>query len=290
MAVKIIERQYTDLYKPNDITDWLLANVGDWQTLKLKCEVGADFIATNSKTISINTDINRITFNDGSNWGALGFDLGDTPTLRYTLTVIDENDQEVITVEEVEFTIELMLGDTIEYSGGVGLGALDYALIPTDRGTEKVTNVRVFVEKEFEGATIVYGHITNANSESNNLNSFIDGTTAKLGYVGLNNLAVDTWALMDFVGLQSGMSIRQARIKRLDANSNILAAFLIAGGTNFDIGTFRVGSFLGNDYLQQNGLAFRITPNNAIPNHFQIKQRHVSTYQPEFKRRRLYKW
>jgi len=222
MAVKIIDREYRDLYRPDENFNFLLGNVGDWQRLKLRCEVASEILGSNSETFTIDTEQRTITLNSGGQWGNFGFDIGTQATLFYRL-IEDDGNTITETNNQINFTIDLILGDTIEYSGGQGFEDIDYEIIPTDRGTERITNVIIFSETEFEGARIVYGHIANQNVNSDNLNSFIDGTRSEVGYVGLNISPFNEWRMMDLFGLQSGMSIRSGRIRRIP-NPNPLGA------------------------------------------------------------------
>ena len=189
--------------------------------------------------------------NSGSQWSQFGFDIGDQCSLKYRLTTI-EDDLETITEIIVDFTILLDFGDTIEYSGGQGFVDVEYALIPTDRGNERISNVRIYTVKEFEGARITFGHILNETVQNDNLNSFIDGTTAELKKVGLNNLSLETWSNMDDIGMQSGMSIRKGRIRRIsnpNTSSPIVATFS-AEQQSFQIETvYEEFNIIGNTFF-----------------------------------------
>lgn len=269
MAVKVIKRTYTDLYRPNEETDWLLGNVGDWQNLKLQLEVGAEIIGSNSETVSINTEEKTITLNSGANWSQFGFDINDQCTLKYRRTVI-ENDQETTTEVLVDFTIVLDFGDTIEYSGGDGFIDVEFALIPTDRGNERISNVRIYTVKEFQGARITYGHITNETVQNDNLASFIDGTTAELAKVGLENLALNIWSNMEQLGLQSGMSIRRAQIRKIanpQSSSPIVATYTIPQ-QNFTISTTWTTTVF-NFFVKalQVGVPILMTKDNVFDDH-----------------------
>lgn len=257
MAVQVFGRNYTGIYKPESVTDWLIGNTGDKQTLNLKIEVSAEFIANFSSTITINTDLQTITINSGGEWGLNGFDLNDNCILRYTHTTTVE-DVETIEVVEIPFTIILDLGDTIKYTGGEGFGALDFALIPTDRGDEKITNVRVYSEKDFEGVKIQYGHIENETNESDNLTSIIDGSISEFGFVGLHTAPVNVFQLMDMYGEQSGMSIIRSRVRKLDSNTNLLATYTASNNNNLELATVKYSDGLGANGIQTSAIAFNI--------------------------------
>ena len=270
MAVKVIKRTYTDLFRPNESTDWLLGNVGDWQKLTLQLEVGAEIIGSNSETVSINTEEKTITLNSGSLWSQFGFDIGDQCSLKYRLTTVEDG-LESISEIIVDFTILLDLGDTIEYDGGNGFIDIEYALIPTDRGNERVSNVRIYTVKEFEGSRITFGHLLNDTVENDNLNSFIDGTTAELKKVGLNNLTENIWSNMEDIGLQSGMSIRKSRIRKIpnpNSSSPIVATFT-ADQQSFNIETIFEEFFGGNLFInaQRSARPIVMALDNAFDDH-----------------------
>lgn len=282
MAVKVINRKYSGLYRPNEETDWLLGNVGDWQKLKLQVEVSAEIIGSTSETISINTEEKTITLNSGKDWSAFGFDIGDNCVLRYRKTVTDTNQVETITEETIEFSIELLVADSIQYSGGADFSDLDYTLIPTDRGTERISNVRVYSEKEFEGVKMKYGHITNENFDTNNLRSFIDGTESEIAYVGFDSIVNDQWVNMELIGLQSGMSIRNARVKKIENpnNSSALKSNFTANSFGFNLETYNQTIFSTiRRFRERTARTFPLSLDTALQNHQSVNSTAVIPFQ-----------
>lgn len=230
MAVKILSRKYTDLFRPTESTDWLLGNTGDLQKLTLTCEVAAEFKASFAETLQIDSFENTITLNNGKSWSGFGFDIGDSATLDFVFMADPENDGSFVQIPQtITFNITGLFDDVMETDADFGFP--EYELFPVDRGNVKIVNVVVYSEKEFQGARCTYGHISNEDFETENLNSFIDGTQSEMGFAELNTIPVNTWSNMELYGLQSGMSIRQSRIRQIDNpgnSSNINGLFTVS--------------------------------------------------------------
>lgn len=226
MSVKITNRQYKENYTA-EVVDWLLGNTGDWQTLTIDAEVGIDYQATQQSPVQIDYINNAFILNAGT-WGSYGFDTGMTLKFRYKLSSGSDGNggYNYVSTYEKEFTILNISGSYMEVDEPIE--ADDFQTLPIDFGTKKISDVLLYSESPLQGCRLRYGHIPN-NEQSTNLNSVIDSTTTEMTYVGLNNLPEDTWGVMEAIGLQSGMSIRQARVKKLSNNSSSLFATMTAG-------------------------------------------------------------
>lgn len=220
MAVKVIERLYNEVYTDGQ-TDWLLGNVGDWQKLLVTVEVAIEFRASQQSPVQIDNVNNAFIIAGGQTWSSFGFDLGMVITLRYDYEQDTTGDGEfdTITPYEGQFTVQNIFASTMEVEETIQ--AQGFENIPTNFGARRVSNVHFFVENDPEGCILTYAHLTNQDFESSNLSSFIDGTKAKFA---LPNLAASTsgnWLNMEPIGLQSGMSVRMARVRKLGGTSSI---------------------------------------------------------------------
>lgn len=215
MAVKVIGREYSELYTPG-VTDWLLGNVGDWQKLLVTCEVAIEVFATSSQPISIDYINNSFTLSGGGNWGDYGFDNGMTLVFKYKLeedTNQDGNFNQVTTFEQQHLILNVY-ASTMEVEGAIN--AQDFENIPTNFGTKRITDVHIYVDQDPEGTKITYGHVTNANYQAANLNSFIDQSVTEFVMPNINSVIPGQWITMEPIGFQSGMSVRKCRVRKLE--------------------------------------------------------------------------
>jgi len=210
MPVKIINRNYEEIFT-NGTTDWLLGNVGEWQTLNLKVEASVDYIATQEQPLQIDYINRSFTLLNGKNWGDYGFDNGMSVILKYIYSQDTNNDGtfETVTPYVQTYTITNVYGSTIEVAQAINVQSFDS--IPTNFGNKKISEVKIYVDKMPEGLRFKYSHLTNENFQSTNLNSLIDGTISE--FVKPNILNNGTFQQMEAVGLQSGMSIRMIEVK-----------------------------------------------------------------------------
>lgn len=204
MGVRIYGRNYRNQYR-NELTDWLLGNVGDWQRLELgfrvACEVS--FLQTNPLIFE---GSNKWILGNGKMWGDYGFDIGDTIVMSFKITVYDSDGNPIGTFPATwSRTITNIWGDNLEYSGGTNPN--DYQMFPIEKGNLSVFDVMCYADKRPQGALITYGHTTNEDSDSMNINSFIDGTKSVIKLLGMHTVAVNSWQLGEKIGFQSGMSI-----------------------------------------------------------------------------------
>jgi hypothetical protein len=210
MAVKIINRAYNEIFT-NGSTDWLLGNVGDWQVLTLKVESSVDYSATQQEPLQIDYLNRAFILSNGKNWGDYGFDAGMSIILKYKYLQDTNGDGNfnVVTPYQKPFTIANVYGSTLEVVQNIDVQTFES--IPTNFGTKKITEVKIFVDKMPEGLRLKYAHLTNDNFQSSNLNSLIDGTVSE--FVKPNILNNGQFQSMEAVGLQSGMSIRLVEVK-----------------------------------------------------------------------------
>lgn len=227
MAIKILDRLYNEIFTDGQ-TDWLLGNVGDWQKLKLKCEVAVEYLASQQTPIQIDYVNNAFILSSGEKWGDYGFDDGMTVVFRFKKSVDTTGDGEFDQVSSTQqtYTITNIYASTMEVQESIE--ADEFETVPTNFGSKKITDVLFYVSAIPEGCRITYGHITNDNSESDQLNSFIDNTESEFAFPGLNNLALGNWGTMEAIGMQSGMSIRSCKVREVPNNtSGLLTSFII---------------------------------------------------------------
>ena len=215
MGVKIIKREYKNqFHSPTEKIDWLLGNVGDWCRLELEFEVSVEFKGSTQESINVDLEEKILKLNNGKTWFDYGFDIGDWIFLNYKRDVIDENGTTTTTFSN-NFQITNLYDDTLEMSQTVWTGQefLNSAVIPTDRGNEKIYNVKVYAQKECEGLKFRYTHLSNDDFDANTLRSFIDGSVTEYSFAGINTLATEQEMNPD--GLQSGMSIKKTSIQKI---------------------------------------------------------------------------
>ena len=215
MSVKVNKRVYSNLFtKPNEavVPDWLIGNTGDWITATFDLEVGIDFLASMQQPLLINFGQRTIKLMNGKRWGEYGFDMGTTIKMSYTRTLIPSG---TLTTELFDVVVENIMRDTLVYEENPFIFAIGYETIPTERSTEKITNVILYHDRDLQGLKVKYSNIENADAQSHVLNSFIDGTTTEMLYSGLDSVSDESFRDMELIGLQSGMSIDSARIRKV---------------------------------------------------------------------------
>lgn len=227
MSVKFKNRQYEGLYKlPSETEnpDWLLGNTGDSLTALFDIEAGIDYIATQGEPIEINYEERTIKLLNGKKWSEYGFDLNRTIKMSYIKTETPTEGEPVVEAFLFDVVIENLFSEVLLYEQNTDIQAIGYEIIPTDRGTVKITGVKFYDEREPEGVRLAYGHISNNDITAHNPNSFIDGTRTEAIYAGLDSINDNSYRDMELIGLQSGMSLISARIKKMppEENSNLV--------------------------------------------------------------------
>lgn len=227
MAIKILDRIYSEIFT-EDGTDWLLANVGEWQKLKLKCEVSIEFLASQQSPIELDYINNAFILSSGENWGDYGFDAGMIVVFKYTKSVDTNSDGEFDNISAVQtaYTITNIYGSTMEVEETIDVDGFDN--IPINFGSKKISEVLFYVSAIPEGCRITYGHISNDDYQNTSLNSFIDSSETEFSFPRLKDLILGNWASMEPVGIQSGMSIRSAKVREVpNSSSGLLNSFVI---------------------------------------------------------------
>lgn len=210
MGVVVTGRDYKNRYRP-EIVDWLLGNVGDWQTLTLTCKFAIEKLFTQSKPLMLENTGSELVLGDGTNWQDYGFDLGDTIQISVRIRGITNDGALQWTINPIiSKQIILIQGDRITLNSAL---TNDITMLPTEQmvegGKHVWDNVKIYTDKKPQGAEIMYGHLKNSEADNANLASFIDGTTTRIIARYMHTLT--GWQNMEFIGLQSGMSLRSAR-------------------------------------------------------------------------------
>lgn len=208
MAVKITGREYKNRYRP-EVVDWLLGNVGDWQTLTLTCEFSIEKRATQTKPIMIENSGTDLVLGDGTEWSDYGFDTGDTIELTARTTEFDGNGNPQsgypLTTTDTRI-ISLIQGDRLILNASwIG----EDIMLPYNNGVKRIDQVEIYADKKPQAVGVTYGHLKNSEADNANLASFIDGTHTRL--LAENTDTLTGWQSMLLTGLQSGMSIESAR-------------------------------------------------------------------------------
>ena len=218
MAVRIVKREYKEVFS-SDTTNWLLGNVGDLQEAIFDIESDLSFIGSQSNPLQIDYTLNAFINLSGQSWGSLGFDDGMTIEFIYDLFVDtngDGNFDQVTTVSN-DYTIETIQNDQMFVNEPIQ--ADDFDMIPINFGTKKVGNVIIRAADAIQGVDITYGHITNEDYDTETLNSVIDGSQTKFTLENINAVPVGTFQFMEANGIQSGMSIRTCKFRKVDGFS-----------------------------------------------------------------------
>ncbi|QHB40984.1 hypothetical protein HWC99_gp53 [Flavobacterium phage vB_FspS_tant8-1] len=220
MSVKIKKREYSEIYTTGK-TDWLLANVGDWQKLNIEVEVAVEIIVTDSNSIEINNTLKTIKLSNGKSFGDYGFDNGMLVKLRGVATNDDFPDGTII---EGEFTILNVYDDVIEVDtleiNSINPDPMVFTQFttgfkPFEDGSESLKDILIYSDIEPEGCVTSYCHLTNEDFDTTQLKSFIDQTTPEMNCEGINTLPVGTWKDFELTGYQSGMAIRKSKIRKI---------------------------------------------------------------------------
>lgn len=231
MGVRILRRRYDDPYGIGSETppDWLLGNTGDWIEASFEIEASIEMVCTASEPVTINTVEKTIKLMSGKKWGDFGFDTDMDITLTFVRETITDGEISGSLTEIIELDAEQIFNDTLVYASNPDMDAIGYELIPTERATEKIKNVKFFSTKDIEGIRLKYQNVNNSDVESHNLNSFIDGTEQEAVYVGLHQLPDDNFVPMELIGMQSGMAIQKASIRKITTSQTVQQALMFYG-------------------------------------------------------------
>lgn len=207
----VVKRKYQNQYRP-EVVDWLIGNTGDWQKLELEVDFSVQKRFTQSSPV-IFDELNVLTNGDATEWQSYGFDVGDVLNYSFTVDIKDTNGNSFpgypSTYSDTRNIVSIQ-NDMLTYDGQSIMGAsLDIPMCPYKTGSVSIKNFHVFTDKKPQGAILTYGHIQNSDVDSSNLSSFIDGTQTRIAAINMDTLTgVQN---MEFLGLQSGMSIKSAK-------------------------------------------------------------------------------
>lgn len=239
MGVKIISRKYNEIYSDTP-TDWLLGNVGDWQKVLIEVEAGVELLATQQSPLQIDYVNNAIVLSGGDSWGQLGFDAGMAITMTYKKSIDSNGDGTLDQVQTISnnYTINNIYGNVMEVEEPLEVDGFEN--IPTNFGTKKISDVILTANVEIEGCKLRYGHIPN-DDRSGNLRSVIDSTITEFILPQLNSVNQGSWANMEAIGMQSGMSVQRARLRSLSGSQENLLTTINDGlnATNDFVGIVR---------------------------------------------------
>lgn len=248
MGLKIINREYTNAYT-DDTTDWLLGNTGDLQRLNLLCKISAESNLSDTNKIQFEYP-NKIKSISGTRWNHEGFDVGDSIIINFDILINDVYSTffESAPLEILEILDTEMILDSDGTDFPIGSNSLPAEYTDTAGNNWRWENARVYTDKRPEGLEMFYNHLENADSDSFNLNSFIDGAFTKLRSIGLDTAVESVWQDMEPIGLQSGMSIIQPRIRYLGSGTagGAFGDFELTSQTTKRLETERLGSTFVN--------------------------------------------
>lgn len=261
MGIITTSRRYTNSFRPQDLNiDWLLGNTGVWQTLKFTFHVETRMDFTSNAPLFMEQP-NVFTLTDGSTWQQNGFTVGDSFEMGFSTTEISTGTTTDTTITGI---ITQFVGNTM-YSDNttVVTAALLTTVYPTQLGEYNINSVYVRANKQPQGIEFQYGHIRNANNQSNDLSSYIDGTNTIFNADDLASMTIGQVKPMTPMGLQSGMSIEKATIKyftQIDFRYYYTIEL-----------TFMVNSFFDDASILTNSSPEVTTGSNSLTDNFRIR-------------------
>lgn len=205
MGVKIIEREYKDIFRPFDTgINWLIGNVGTWQAMRIRCEFEVVIAFTTSSPLFME-EPNIFTLNDGKTWQDYGFEEGDAFTVQWAVTNNDTGSTtyQTVTGNIVSIDGNIMTSDNTTLGGGARISNI----YPVQLGDEKIHSVFVTADKRPQGIQFKYNHLSNDNLDSLSLKSFIDGAETVFLAEDTDTMAINSIKSMTQIGQRSGMSI-----------------------------------------------------------------------------------
>ena len=229
MGVEILKREYTNIFRPQDTNiNWLIGNVGVWQRLNLEVSFGVyvDFDTTNTLFLD---DPDTMILTNGKSWNEYGFAEGDSIVIEWIYRDLSNPSTPVdypnrvpalgnqIFIDRIEDNKAYIVDSTGTPITTFGSGYSN--ILPVQRGDFALVDVIVYTQKRPQGIKFTYGHLDNANSQSNNLSSFIDGTFTSFLKEDTDLIAVNSKVAMLPIGNQSGMSISHCNVKYLGSRN-----------------------------------------------------------------------
>ena len=219
MGVEILNRTYTNPFKPASTTTWLLGNVGDWLRLDMTVAISVKEVFEVTGDTLILSDPDKLILSGGKTWKERGFDVGMIAILDYKSIITGGTNSNTV----VPFTVISILGyemQVVPTVGGTWAGWGDQSGIPMPgyKNADTITkDVIVYATKQVEGLQLDYTHITNDSVPSGNLASHIDGTITSLVKEQVDLMvafapAVDWTHELNF---KSGLSLIKSNIRYL---------------------------------------------------------------------------
>lgn len=214
MAVKVLIRKYSERYKPTNV-DWLLGNVGDWQKLNIDVEAGIDYFPTQSKMVEVDFLNKALILTSGENWGDFGFLSNKVIHIKFKFGNTTNGVETVTDNTHISYVMNVY-GSTLVLSDSSNLEQLfvNCPNLPFNNGKYRIFDVVIYSLGEIEGLSTKFAHIPNSDVDNGRLTSLIDGTTTEFSVNGLNTLPLQTYKDMTAIGMQSGSSVRNMRIKK----------------------------------------------------------------------------
>lgn len=223
MGVTVKKREYQNIFRPTDTgINWLIGNVGVWQKLTVECEfnVQIEFDTLNALFLD---DPNVLTIANGKTWNEYGFAEGDeiviewiyqditqTPPVDY-FNRIPSNPSNPIFIGQLNGSVAYLVDST--GNNITTFGTYTNNILPTQSGTFKIKNVKVYTDKQPTGIRFTYGHIQNNAAQNQNLSSFIDGSICQFLAEDTDSMTFGQSNAMIPFGFQSGMSVSFCNLK-----------------------------------------------------------------------------
>ena len=217
MGVKIVEREYRDIFRPLDTgIDWLIGNTGTWQTLKLRCEFDVAIAFTTNNPLFME-EPNVLTLNDGKTWQDYGFDVGDIIVVQWAVTNNDTGSTsyyQTLPFDILEIRDNIAIGNISTFGGGARISNI----YPVQLADEKIHSVFISADKRPQGIRFKYNHLTNQNADSLSFASFIDGSETEFLAEDTDLMPINAVQTMQSVGLESGMSVSNCALQYIGNN------------------------------------------------------------------------
>ena len=142
MGVKIINRTYSNQFKPSSTTNWLLGNVGDWQRLTLECRFAVEKVFSLFDTLTL-LDPNKMLLNSGENWKDLGFYVGmsiriELDTISGPVTVSSSVPLVIISILDNEIEVQNQNGSPVPAWGAYSGTPIPYPQL--DNSSPRIIN------------------------------------------------------------------------------------------------------------------------------------------------------
>ncbi len=214
MPVDIIDKTYKSIFRPIDTNvDWLLGNVGVWQTLKIRGGFSCIIEFDSTSQLFIDSP-NVLTLSDGSSWNENGFGVGFPIVLQWNY--VDTSQNPSVTIYNRVPTSGFLYIDRIENNKAflvdvngnpISLTWMVSNILPIESAGFQIKDVSIFSLVQPQGIRFTYGHIENSEYQNGNLTSFIDGSLTEFLAEDTDLMTFGQTLPMQFLGNQSGMSV-----------------------------------------------------------------------------------